>query len=95
MRQTRSDCPTLIKHRPLDSSCVGIDSEDLGFDSYGFDRDLESDMVCMSLKDLALHHPELTFGFIKGPKRPKGHDYTARLPGGWRTANWRHTVELT
>ena len=92
MRQTRSDSPSLIKHRPVDSSCVGIDSEDLGFDSHGFDRDLESDMVCMSLKDLALHHPELTFGFVKGAKRPKGHDYTARLPGGWRTANWRHTA---
>lgn len=91
MRLTRSDSPPLIKHRPLDSSCVGIESEDLPYGSWEFDRELESDMVCMSLKDLSLHHPELTFGFVKGSKRPKGHDYVTSLPGGWRTADWRHT----
>ena len=91
MRQTRSDSPALIKHRPLDCSCVGIDSEDLPNDSFQFDHDLVSDMSAMNPKDLARHYPELTFAFVKGSKRPKGHDYVAGLPGGWRTADWRHT----
>lgn len=91
MRLTRSDSPSLIKHRPLDSSCVGIDSEDIPSDPWSFDSELETDMSTMGIKELSLHHPELTFGFSKGSTRPKGHDYTARLPGGWRTANWRHT----
>jgi hypothetical protein len=47
-------------------------------------------MTAMSLKDLTLHHPELIFGFVRGSKKPKGHDYTVSLPGGWRTADWRH-----
>lgn len=91
MRQTRTDSPSLIKHRPIDSSCVGIESEDLPYGSWEFDRELESDMICMSPKDLKLHHPEFDFGIIRGSKRPKGYDYVVRLPGSWRTANWRHT----
>lgn len=94
MRQTRSDSPSLIKHRPLDCSCVGIDAEEIPHE-YRFDEELETDMSVMTLKDLNLHHPELTFGITKGSKRPKGYDYTARIPGGWRTANWRHTAELS
>lgn len=91
MRQTRTESPSLIKHRPLDCSCVGIESEDLPHNSWEFDSDLATDMSTMSLKALARHYPELVFGFIKGShtKRPKGHDYIAALPGGWRTANWR------
>lgn len=92
MRQTRSDSPSLIKHRPLDCSCVGIESEDLPNSSWEFDSDLEMEMTVMSLKDLGRHHPELTFGFVRGAKKPKGHDYIVFLPGGWRTANWRHTA---
>lgn len=92
MRQTRTDSPPLIKHRPIDCACVGIESEDLPNSSWEFDRELESDMVCMSLKDLTLHHPELIFGFVRGAKKPKGHDYTVFLPGGWRIGDWRHTA---
>lgn len=92
MRQTRTDSPPLIKHRPIDCSCVGIDSEDIPSDPWNFDSELETDMSTMTLKELHLHHPELDFGIIKGSKRPKGYDYTARIPGGWCTANWRHTL---
>ena len=92
MRQTRTDSPSLIKHLPIDCACVGIESEDLPNSSWEFDFELEADMTAMSLKDLTLHHPELIFGFVRGSKKPKGYDYTVSVPGGWRTADWRHTA---
>ncbi len=76
---------------PIDSSCIGIEAEDLGCDTSEFDCDLRSDMAAMTFGELKKTYPELDFLFLRGKNsvRPRGHDYCQWIPGGWRVGDWR------
>ncbi len=78
-------------HNPIDSSCASLECEELEFDCSDFLWGLQDDLGHRSLFYLERNYPELVFGFVKGSssKKPKGFDFTGKLPGGYRTAKWR------
>ena len=88
MRHRLYDTP-YIPHPILDNACV-LDAECVRH-SYNDVQDLLDDMRNRDMTYLALHYPEYTFGFRKGPGKPPGHVHCVSVKGGYRYADWRVT----
>jgi hypothetical protein len=80
-------------HAPIDSSCIGLEAEELLHDFGSYDHDLHEAMRDLPLIELAKRYPELTFQRVHSPKRRKPKGCAAAVERGgkgfWLTAKWR------